>query len=41
MAQGGTCRGFAVALAFLPLALFEWGSAGVGAAVGFFGLGGG
>ena len=41
MVQGGTFRGSAVALAFLPLALFGWGDAGVGAAVGFCGLGGG
>ena len=39
MAQGGVYRGFAVAFAFLPLALFGWGSAG--AMVGFCGLGGG
>ena len=41
MAQGGTCRGFAVALVFLPLALLGWGGVGVGAVVGLCGPGGG
>ena len=40
MAQGGTCRGSAVALVFFPLALLGWGGAGAGAAVGLCGLGG-
>ena len=30
-----------MALAFFPLALFGWGGAGVGVALGFCGLGGG
>ena len=41
MAQGEICLGSAVAFAFFPLALFEWGSVGVGVVVGFFGPGGG
>ena len=41
MVQGGIHRGSAVALAFLPVALFGWGGVGAGAVVGFCGLGGG
>ena len=39
MAQGKTCHGSVMALAFFPLALFGWGSVGAGVAVGFCRLG--